>query len=121
MDAVQDMVIHQGYASIELTNLKAVDFVVAQLLDASQECQRHDIVRLAVYVPRVSSPEMSTLHVFQIITALVPQWNRRLHVAVILSFKPGQLEEFALLVARNRGINISMFSNENEALAWLNP
>jgi len=120
MDTAQDIIVTQDHVTLELTEVNAVDRMEAQLRDACRSCESRGIYRLIIHMPHQLGPAVNNLNLFSMVTRLVQDWNRRIRVAVVASYPYGPLEEFAMLVARNRGITVNLYTNEAEALAWLN-
>jgi len=119
MQADTGAIVHSDYISITIPNVNDINDVAAQILAGGRACQEHEIFRLAVSIPNPPQPQLTNLEIFRVVSAVVPHWNRRTRVALILASGSDPLKEFALLATHNRGIAINIFATEAEALAFL--
>lgn len=76
---------------------------------------------LLANVSAVAQKPPTTGAVFSFLVSLMTFWNRQIRVAVVDSFGWLQLDSFPLTVAMNRGMQVVLFSSEEEALHWLVP
>lgn len=119
METLQELDLQQSYASITVTDFTNVNAVISQILEAAAYCHQEQIYRLAIYVPQSPGRLLTTFQVYRIVTQMDKNWDRRCIVAVIVGYKPSELEEFGLLVARNRGILMRLFTDADEGRLWL--
>jgi hypothetical protein len=119
VETVQDIALHQGYISTTISDFRNGDAIVSQVFAAGQVCRDQHTYRLALYFPYPPGSQLSTFQVYHIVAEVDPHWNRRTLVALILAYQPTPLEDFGILVARNRGILAKLFTDEAEGLLWL--
>ncbi len=119
MEALQSFDLHEGYASVDIGGPATMELLTTQILGASVACEQHDVYRLAIHAFAPSTPRLTSFDAFRLISQIEVRWNRRIRVGVIMDYEPTQVEEFGVLVALNRGIQVKLFTNSAQCLAWL--
>lgn len=119
MDATSEIALDQRYLTFEFDRIDLPSLVETEVRKLCQACRAHHNFRLIVQVPNRPSRAFNSLEIFHLVEKLIHEWDRRIRVAVVIGYQYGPLEEFGLLIAHNRGVNISIYESEAEALAWL--
>ena len=83
------------------------------------ECQRRKCGR-ALADARQQAGDLSIIDWHELATQLQPNWPRDLYLAIVDRADRLKPDRFLETVARNRGVPVRVFSDMDEAVAWLN-
>ncbi|MFA6955481.1 MAG: hypothetical protein WC538_06370 [Thermoanaerobaculia bacterium] len=73
----------------------------------------------ALFDIRGASGTLTAEERMQLITALLPEWNRKVVLAMLLGDEQFLPSRFGQLAAQNRGVRTREFKEREPALAWL--
>lgn len=119
-DLPSDLTLHAGYAVHRPTSDAPVPRLIDDLLAGLAWCRDHGVPRLLADVRGVRRFEaLDTTTRFQLGKRAAELASGKVRVAMVLTPEQIDPERFGESVARNRGLDVDLFTNEVEALGWL--
>lgn len=91
---------------------------IAHFRAAMAECQRLGMNRLLCDVTQEVGA-LSFLSRFHLGDEVATFWDSRIRLVVLAREDQVDKDRFAVMVARNRGIDVQIFCDQDEALVWL--
>ena len=107
-----------GYLHAVITGVNSKENVISYLQDLQRECVTRKCFRLLVE-ERLEGPRLRTLDVYQIASMSDQARTIVREIAYVDILAEGDLMKFAETIAVNRGLPIRIFSNVDDAKAWL--
>ena len=82
-------------------------------------CQESRLTRVLVDITRLTHKPFTTIDRFQFASGLAASWDRGIKLAIAGREDQVDQEGFGVLVAKNRGLYVGVYTSEGEALTWL--
>jgi hypothetical protein len=117
---VADLIIHDGYASIVLTGTRSFDDALSDLLATLEKSIEYGVSRVlvdALELDGFESPDVMQRYTLSTEAARIA--IGKAVIAFVTRQEFIDPRRFGVLVAVNRGLNVQVFSNRNEAVVWL--
>ena len=111
--------IRDGYAYFQPAGRVTPDSFVDLLRQAMAACRERHIYRLLINSTGFKSRPGSVMEQYTFAESVSKFWDRSIRLAFIDQAGKAAAYDFEETVARNRGIDLRVHSNEQEALTWL--
>jgi hypothetical protein len=111
--------IKEYYASFDPVGQTPLPSLIALLKRVMTNCQENRVSRLQVNLTRLTHHWLTTPDRYFLAEGLARFWDRSIKLSLICRTDQIDPQRFGQLVASNRGLNISIFTSEEDGLAWL--
>jgi len=108
-----------GYLYVRLEGPLSVENVRQAFTQIAEQCKQHGY-RRALTDTRALEGNLSTFDVYELGAAIGSMGLTAMERVAVLDYKrPDNQHDFAELVVRNRGVDLRVVTDEDEAIRWL--
>ena len=111
--------LREGYVYARLPKGMPSSVTVDVAKSAVAMCAERNVFKLMTNIRDFAENPPPTMELFSLVVSVSRIWNTAIKLAVVDPAKWLKLDTFGGTVARNRGINFSHFTSEEDALKWL--
>jgi hypothetical protein len=119
MVSLEHFELHKGYATFRPEGPTTVPDFLSLMTQAMEACLQSGVTRLLVDARKLHHVPLETVDRFDLGSGLAAFWDRSITLVLVGRADQIDRDRFAMFVAANRGMRVSVHEGEAEALSQL--